>query len=123
MESVPFHFDLGTSTVHGILRIENQDIRIEWRAYTVMEVPKGDLKTVSIPYNRITEVEYRRRFAGGKITISVDSADLFRDFPLPAGTQHTLKVGVKRTHKSEARGWCAEVALRVAESERPELTS
>jgi hypothetical protein len=121
MESVPFHFELGTSIVHGILRLEKQDICIEWRIYSAMEVPKSDLKTIKIPYNRIANVEYRRGFPGGKITITVDSADLFRDFPLPAGMLHTLKVAIKRRNKSEAQGWSAEAALRAAESERPEL--
>jgi hypothetical protein len=123
MESVPFHFDLGTSTVHGILRLEKQGICIEWRIYNAVDVPKGELKTISIPYNQITNVEYRRGLVGGKITVTAERAGLFRDFPLPAGTQQELKVAIKRIHKSDAQGWSAEAALRAAESERPELTS
>lgn len=59
MSSVPFIVDLGLSTVQGILRLEDDGVAIDWRPYTMLDEPAGELSTIVIPYGQLESIMVR----------------------------------------------------------------
>ena len=119
MESIPFSVDLGMSTLQGILRLERQDLVIEWRRFDLFDNPQGDLESIRVPYTSLERVTYEKRLAGGRVSITANSASAFAGMPLPSGTISTLRATIKRRDRDDAPGWAAEAGLRVAEAEEP----
>lgn len=115
MSSVPFIVDLGLSTVQGILRLEDDGVAIDWRPYTMLDEPAGELSTLVIPYGQLESAEYGKRVGRGRITLTSRSAAAFKGFPLPNGSIATLAATIKRANRSAAELWCAETTLRIAE--------
>jgi hypothetical protein len=121
MESVPFRLDLGVSSVQGVMRLEKEQLAIDWRLYNAFDAPKGGVQSIAIPYSRIESIDYKGGFFGARLIVTVDTPAAFGDFPLPSGNIATLRAAVKRPDRSTARAWAAEAALRAIDDDDPHL--
>lgn len=121
MKAVPFQVDLGLQTVQGILRLEKNQLAIQWRVFDLLGAPTGDLKGIEVPYNHLDKIDCRKRLGGAKLEIVARSPTSFGEFPLPEGSITTLPASIKRRNKADAELWAAEATLRIAESEDREL--
>jgi hypothetical protein len=117
MDSIPFVLDLGLATVQGILRLEPDDLVIEWRAYDLFDAPKGDLASLRVPYACLESVDFQRRVAGSRLIVTAKSAASFSALPLPAGEITTFRATIRRKYRGDAPAWAAEAGLRIAEAE------
>ena len=116
MDSVPFNMDLGMSTIQGVLRLEPAGVAVELREFILLDAPKGDLQSISAPYDLLADAVYGKR-VGGRLVVTVKEASAFRSLPLPAGAITRLIVRVKRRDREAAALWAAEAALRVVQAD------
>lgn len=115
MKAVPFYVDLGLSTVQGVLRLEKTHLAIEWRTFDVLGSPTNRLKGISIPYEKLERIEYRKRLGRAKVEVHTSTPTSFQGFPLPEGSITTLSAAIKRRNRTDAEYWAAEATLRLAE--------
>jgi hypothetical protein len=112
-----FDIDLGTNTLKGIFTLEAKALIVEWRRYSMMEAPVGDLESLSIPYTDIEDITVALyKIRRPVIEIIAKKATSFGSMPLPAGKLSVLKARIVRSDRSKAEGWGAEAYLRVADA-------
>ena len=101
--------------VQGLVRLGDALLYIDWRQYDLFGNPKDELKTLEVPFPKIREFEYKKRFLSGVLFVHVIEPDVLKKFPMPIDSLTTLKIPVKRKHRDAAEGLSAELNLRLLE--------
>ena len=112
-----FSIDLGVNTLKGVLTLRQDDLLVEWRRYDMMDVPKGNLDSIAIPFSDIATISIRKRLILNPVVeVVAKSASTFASMPLPAGDLSTLRATVSRKDRANAALWDAEATLKIAEA-------
>ena len=115
--TIRFSIDLGVNTLKGVLTLRNDDLLVEWRRYDMMDAPKGDMDSITIPFTDIAAISIRKRLILNPVVeVVAKSASTFAPMPLPAGDLATLRAVVSRKDRANAALWDAEATLKIAEA-------
>ena len=110
--------DLGLNKLKGILTLQSDALRVEWRRYDLFDAPVGPLDSIVVPLTDLSAVSVQRKFLRPVIEITANSASTFGTMPLPAGDLATLRAKVVRADRERAEAWGAEAYLRIADAMR-----
>ena len=105
-------------TVQGLLRSEPRGLVLEFRrsehSYGVKPSREDPIRTISIPWEEIQSLEYRRRFWGsGSLVLRTRSLRALDGIPIAAGNE--LAIPIVRADRLVAREIAASVELALAE--------
>lgn len=117
MESLPFQNSAyeGFGVIEGRLRPTAGSLVLEYHVKdSVFGAFKSDLKMISIPFDKLESIRYRRaRLGRPSIELDVTDASLLKDIPGVAVGSLTLKL--LRAAKPHAEAVIRRIELRLAE--------
>lgn len=104
-------------TVHGVLRTEEDGVLLEFRRTETdfgTIVKHGEIRIVSVPWEEIVALDYRRRFPFRQaLVLRTRSLRALDGVPDAQGTEVTLSI--RRADRLAARAVAASVNLALAE--------
>ena len=114
--TIRFDIDLGVNTLKGVLTVEPEVLRVEWRRYDLFEAPVSALESICVPWTDLTDVSVKRRPFKPVVEITAGSASVFAAMPLPAGDLSVFRAKVARSDRRVAEAWGAEALLKIADA-------
>ena len=130
--SVPFTTQNWTAsyeaviTVRGLLRSEPQGLALEFRrsedSFGVKPTREDPIRTISIPWEEIQSLGYRRRFLGwGSLVLRTRSLRALDGIPIAQGNE--LVIPIVRADRLVARELAATVEMALADRRLAALES
>ncbi|MCY3020849.1 MAG: hypothetical protein NTW87_17670 [Planctomycetota bacterium] len=118
--SLPFAIDdlyAGLAEVRGMLRVQQQSIVLEFKVRdSVVNVVQSDIREVTIPFDQILEVAFRKGWFGFGATLSLKAKSLKALEGVPGNHDAELVVSVARKDRQLAREIASQVNYELSEA-------
>jgi hypothetical protein len=117
MESLPFQNSAyeGFGVIEGRIRLNGRSLLIEFHVKdSVFGAFKSDLKTISIPLEKLEAIRYKKaRFGRPSIELDVTDASLLNE--IPGASVGTLILKLLRSARPHAEAVVRKIEFRLAE--------
>jgi len=115
--STPFRINevfAGFAETHGIIRIVDEELNVEFQTKdSLAGIIKSDVKCVTIDFDKIEQVEFKKRFFGNRLLFRFSSLMVAEE--LPCKDPGCFEVVIDRKDVGAAESVAAKVNLAVTE--------
>jgi hypothetical protein len=103
----------------GLLVVNRDEIRMDFETQdSIFGMFKSGIKTITIPFDAIDEIGFKKSIWGNKIEVRLNRLDLIRS--IPGQNRAEIKLSIARKHTDLAGDAIRSVQLHIAENEYDE---
>ncbi len=103
----------------GLLAVSRDELRMDFETQDALfGMFKSGIKSITIPFDAIDEIGFKKSIWGNKIELRLNRLDLIRS--IPGQNSAEIKLSIARKHIDLAGDAIRSVQLRIAENEYDE---